>query len=307
MNVLKNRKASFLILTAVYIFAAAAGILVYIYLPLSQSWLKLLIADVVATVVTFSFSLIFENASVYDPYWSVQPIVILIAFAIKAKELGWAQILMLIAVCVWGVRLTANWAYTFHGLNHQDWRYTMLKEKTGKLYPLVNFLGIHLVPTLIVYGCTLPAVFLMETLPAMNTASTVFFQIFTVMSLGAATLQGVADIQMHAFRKRKSGGFIREGVWKHSRHPNYLGEILMWWGVALACFFAMPQYWYLSAGALMNNLLFLFVSIPMADKRQSRKEGFDKYKKETRMLLPFPKSAEKIDDSRALFDDYRAS
>ena len=302
MKILKSRKLSFVIMAAVYALTAVVGIMVYAYLPLSQSWLKLLIADIVATVVTFSFSLIFENASVYDPYWSVQPIVILIAFAIVTKGISWAQILILIAVCVWGVRLTANWAYTFKGLKHQDWRYTMLKEKTGKLYPLVNFLGIHLVPTLVVYGCTLPAVFLIEKLPAIPTANAAFFEIFTLMSLGAATLQCVADCQMHAFRKRGKGGFIRDGVWKHSRHPNYLGEILMWWGVALACLSAMPQYWYLCAGAVANTLLFLFISIPMADKRQSRKEGFDKYKKETHMLLPFPKRVIKVENSTVIND-----
>ena len=289
-------------MAVVYALTVVVGVLVYLYLPLSESWLKLLIADIVATVVTFSFSLIFENASVYDPYWSVQPIVILIAFAIGVGRLGWAQILILLAVCVWGVRLTANWAYTFHGLKHQDWRYTMLKEKTGKLYPLVNFLGIHLVPTLVVYGCTLPAVFLFEKLPAISTAGAVFFELFTLLSLGAATLQCVADCQMHAFRKSGKGGFIRSGLWKHSRHPNYLGEILMWWGVALACTSAMPQYWYLCAGAVANTLLFLFISIPMADKRQSRKEGFDKYKKETRMLLPFPKPQIKVDET-TVFND----
>lgn len=91
-------------------------------------WLSLLIADVVATVVTFIFSVIFDNASVYDPYWSVQPPVILVAFAV-GQELTLFGVLLLIVVNFWGIRLTANWAYTFANLNHQDWRYTMLKEK----------------------------------------------------------------------------------------------------------------------------------------------------------------------------------
>jgi steroid 5-alpha reductase family enzyme len=44
--------------------------------------------------------------------------------------------------------------------------------------------------------------------------------------------------------------------------------------------------WYLITGAILNNLLFLFVSVPLADGRQSKKEGFEQYKKETRMFLP---------------------
>ena len=91
---------------------------------------------------------------------------------------------------------------------------------------------------------------------------------------------------MHKFRKHRSGSFIRNGLWKYSRHPNYLGEITMWWGVGLSVTAAAPSAWYLLLGALANTVLFLAVSIPMADKRQSRKEGFSEYKKQTRMLLP---------------------
>lgn len=279
-----NRKwLGIFIIALVYALAGVAGVIMYVYLPFAF-WLNLLIADIAATLVTFVFSVIFKNASVYDPYWSVQPIVILIAFAFKG-ELGWSKILPLVVTLLWGIRLTANWGYTFRGLAFQDWRYTMLHEKTGKWYPVINFLGIHLVPTLVVYGCILPAVFTFVYAPAANVGSVLFF----VLSLCAVALQGVADVQMHKFRKRGKGGFIREGLWRYSRHPNYLGEILMWWGIGLAAVCAMPQRWYLLGGALANTLLFTVVSILMADGRQSKKEGFDAYKKETRALLPLKK------------------
>ena len=113
--------------------------------------------------------------------------------------------------------------------------------------------------------------------------------LFLLLSVLAACLQGAADIQMHRYRKNRTTPFIRVGLWKYSRHPNYLGEILMWWGVALAVVFAAPDKFYLAAGALANTVLFLAVSIPMADKRQSRKDGFDEYKAATRMLLPIKK------------------
>ena len=278
-----SRAASFAAIAAVYLIAAAVGVIVYKKLTLDW-WLSLLIADVAATVVTFIFSVIFKNASVYDPYWSVQPPVILVAFAI-GKSLTALGVMLTLAVSFWAVRLTANWAYTFGNLNHQDWRYTMLKEKTGVFYPIINFVGIHMVPTLVVYGCILPAVYAVREGLSANAASIVFLCI----SLGAATMQGIADIEMHRFRKNRDGAFIRRGLWKYSRHPNYLGEILMWWGVALAVLCAAPQAWYLASGALANTVLFLAVSIPMADGRQSRKEGFAEYKKQTRMLLPIKK------------------
>lgn len=131
----------------------------------------------------------------------------------------------------------------------------------------------------------LPAVWAVINGIAANLGSVIFLS----LSMGAATMQGVADYEMHAFRKNRNSVFIRNGLWKYSRHPNYLGEILMWWGVALSVICAAPGVWYLAAGATVNTLLFLTVSIPMADDRQSRKEGFAAYKQQTRMLLPIKK------------------
>ena len=280
MRIKSSRTFSFITVTLIYIFCTLVGLGQFGYLPYSTP-LNLLIADTVATVACFIFSLIFKNSSVYDPYWSVAPIIIGVGFAI-ANGLNALGIIMLIAVCYWGIRLTANWAYTFHGLNYQDWRYTMLCEKTGKFYPVINFVGIHYVPTLVVYGCVLPVVTVIEGKPEINALSIVF----ACVSVFAATMQGIADIQMHRFRKNRTGNFIRTGLWKNSRHPNYLGEILMWWGIGLSAVCAMPDKWYLIIGAVANTVLFLCVSIPMADGRQSKKEGFDTYKKETRALLP---------------------
>ena len=283
MNLRKNRAFALTIVTISYLLAVTVGVVSYHYLPFTF-WINLLLADILATVVIFIFSVAFQNASFYDPYWSVQPIVILIAFACRYSLVG-VRIFPFIATMVWGIRLTANWVYTFKDLNWQDWRYTMLKEKTGIFYPVINFVGIHLVPTLVVYGCVLPAVFTFVYGGEVNVGSVLFF----LLSLLAVLLQGTADMQMHRFKKRGQKGFIRDGLWKYSRHPNYLGELLMWWGVGLAAVCIMPHRWYLLAGAVANTLLFFFVSIPMADKKQSRKEGFAEYKKETRMLLPIKK------------------
>ena len=283
MKIKESRAISFIIVAVVYVLASIVGILTYGALNLSL-WLKILIADTVATVVVFVFSLIFCNASVYDPYWSVQPIVILVALAF-IYEIGLMQALFISVISLWGIRLTANWAYTFKGLTHQDWRYTNIQYATGKLYPIVNFLGIHYVPTLIVYACTMPAVYVIVNKVAFNAIALVGL----ALSLTAIILQCVADIQMHSFRKANTGGFIRTGVWKYSRHPNYLAEILMWWGMALAFICALPSAWYLGVGALVNTLMFLFISIPMADKRQGKKQGFNEYKTATRILLPIKK------------------
>ena len=280
----KQRVLSFLIITIVYMLATLIGVFAYSLFSFHFT-INLLLADIIATIVVFIFSLILKNASTYDPYWSIQPIVIVVFCAIS-KGLNLYTLLPLIAVCIWGIRLTLNWAYTFTDFSYQDWRYTMLKEKTKKLYPLINFLGIHLFPTLVVYLCILPVVYLFNYSSTIN----IFTIIFFVCSLLSVLLQGVADCQMHYFRKQKTGKLIRIGVWKYSRHPNYLAEILMWWSIGLLVVLTLKGHYYLLVGPLVNTLMFVFVSIPMAEKRQaSKKEGFLEYKKQTRMLLPIKK------------------
>ena len=287
---IKNRTASLTIIIFIYIFAAFCGLYIYNFLRGGYGISyqpALFIADAAATVLVFIFSLIFKNASVYDPYWSVQPPVILgIALAKVSgtaanKGAGLLDWLLFAAVLFWALRLTANWIYNFKSFEYQDWRYVMLKEKSGRLYPLVNFCGIHMFPTVVVYLCILPAV----TAIASDALFKPVCLIFLALSFASAIVQGIADVQMHKFRASATGGFIRTGLWKHGRHPNYACEILMWWGIGLASVFALGGQWWLLAGAVLNTLMFLFISIPMADKRQSQKPGFAEYKKETRMLF----------------------
>ena len=279
----KKRIIDLLWVLFVYILATVVGIITYNLFDLHHA-LKLLVADVIATIVVFIFSLIFKNASMYDPYWSVQPIVIVLALFIS-HPFNIATLLALIAICIWGVRLTINWCYTFSSFEYQDWRYLMLKEKTKKFYPIINFLGIHMFPTLVVYLCVLPVSYLVNSSRSLN----VFTVIFFVIALLSVLLQTISDYQMHKFRKQKTGKLIRVGLWKYSRHPNYLAEILMWWSIGGLCVFTLMDNYYLLAGALVNTIMFLCVSIPMAEKRNSKRIGYAQYKKETRMLLPIYK------------------
>lgn len=273
-----------MITAVIYALAASTGIAVY-QLIRADAVIRILAADASATLFVYFVSLTLGNASVYDPYWSVAPMVIL---PMATSDFGvWNPGTAMLTICIffWGLRLTANWAYTFHGYARQDWRYSMLREKSGALYPLVCLFGIMLFPTLVVFLCLLPAFRYIQT-GGVNFFTGLGFAV----CLSAATLQMVADTQLHRFqyRAKSHGEIIRCGVWRYSRHPNYLGEILMWWGVFLVMLSVSPGCWALGFGALVNTLMFLFVSIPMAEKRLAEyKVGFSEYVEQTNMLLPF--------------------
>jgi len=279
----QSRGQSFLFTIVIYALALATGLYAFSRAR-GDVFVRVLIADVAATLFVYLVSLPLENASVYDPYWSVAPVVILPLAIVSFGVWSAGTILLLFCVSYWGIRLTANWADTFQGYHHQDWRYSMLREKTGAFYPLVSLLGIMLFPTLVVFLCLLPALHYIQV-GGVNFFTCLGF----ALCLSATTLQLVADLQLHRFQRQSQnrGAIIRSGVWRHARHPNYLGEILMWWGVYLVMLSVLPRLWPLGFGALVTTLMFLFISIPLAESRMAGyKEGFERYVAETNRLLP---------------------
>ncbi|MBE5753888.1 MAG: DUF1295 domain-containing protein [Clostridiales bacterium] len=290
MEFKKSKKLSYCYLAAVYILALAVAVLCYNFMPTNIVLLKVLAADVCATSVVYLGSLIINNSSVYDPYWSVQPIVIVVGLAIENGLNSVLKVFALIVVILWGIRLTANWAYTFKNLTKEDWRYKMFREKTGDYYPFVDLFGIHLFPTFVVYACMMPVIYVFTKPASVNAGSIIFY----VIAFGAVVLQTISDTELHSFKKRGERGIIKEGAWKYIRHPNYLGEIVFWWAIMFATFCAKPSTAYMFIGAIALTLMFVFFSAPVADLRQSRKKGFEEYKEKTDALIPIKLIANKF-------------
>ena len=277
------RTKSFLKISIIYLVATVLGILVFRLLrnEMSELW-ALFLADVVATIIVWGFGVIYKNVSVYDPYWSVAPPVMFTAWAFYKSAFTLPVVLLLIAVWYWGIRLTGNWAYTFKGLDHEDWRYTRYRETQSPLvFQVINLFGLNMMPTVLVFAAMLPGFGLFESAEPANVLTWLGFAI----CISAATLQLVADTQIHRFREKHPGQYCDVGCWKHGRHPNYLGEISMWWGVWTMYASLYGLDWLIIAPIAMTAL-FLFVSIPMMERRQlQNKPGYAEYKKKTRMLI----------------------
>lgn len=252
-----------------------------------------LLADVVATVVIFVLSMAVANSSLYDAYWSVIPPVVAIAWAIAAPAgLSGAeharQVLVIVLVSAWAVRLTLNWAFGWTGFDHEDWRYVNLREGLPRrfLWPLVSFLGIQLMPTLVVFAGMLS---LWPALAAPRHGLGFLDVVATVVTVAAIALETKADWQLHAFTRDPAnrGKPMDRGWWGVSRHPNYLGEISFWWGLWLFALAAAPSWWWTVAGPVAMVVLFEAASIPMMEKRSlERRPEYADYQKRVARLLP---------------------
>ncbi len=287
--------ARLLILIA-YAVALVAGYLTLRFAPVSDPlWLGLL-ADCAATVAVFVFSFIYKNSSFYDAYWSVAPPFLgLYWLTVAAPDADpIRQGLAMLLCTAWAVRLTYNWGRGWTGLHHEDWRYVDLQQKTGKLYWLVSFFGLHFFPTFQVFaGC----VGFYYALVAGGRPLGWLDAVATVVTLGAVVIETVADEQLREFAKRPdrpAGSVMMEGLWAYSRHPNYFGEMSFWWGLFLFGLAAAPEkLGIMLVGPAAITLMFFFVSVPMMEKRQlERKPAFAEHVRTTSMLIPwFRKSA----------------
>ena len=279
-----SKKSSLIIVLLCYLTAIGLGIVYLCYFTIDKSDLliDLFIADLIATVIIYIFSLIFKNASLYDPYWSVIPPFLLIYWALQIPDLNYFNFyLLLFSVLFWAIRLTFNWIRGWKGLNQEDWRYIDLKNKSGKFYPLVNFLGIHFFPTVIVFVCCIPFKYAIE-----STETSLYIYIGFIISFIGVMYEIISDQQLFNFKKNNPGKIIESGLWKYSRHPNYYGEILFWWGIFLYGVNS-ENYILLILWPISMTVMFLYVSIPwIEEKILLTRPDYKNYQKNVNILFP---------------------
>ena len=282
---MKEKTKGLLLDVAIYVFAFVIALMPFIFID--DILAATAVFTAVATVVVFIFSVIFADVSIYDPYWSVAPVIMMLADMIKYGLWNVNAIILLIVIGVWSIRLTANWFITYKGLGKEDWRYAMYRKKHSFfLFQFISFTGLHFIPTIVVYLGLVSAVFAIQT----ETFSPLSL-IGVIVMLAAVYLEFIADRSIHGFLREHRGEkkTCNVSVWKYSRHPNYLGEMSFWTGLYLYFLATCPTIWYKGLGFISIIVLFLIVSIPMMEKHNlSRREDYAEYKAKTSRLFLLP-------------------
>ena len=285
----KEKYIDLLIFFLFYLISYVIGYFSSFYIE--NTILRLFVFDVISTFIIYLLSLVIKNSSLYDAYWSLTPWVMLTYLIIlNYTNLNIYHYIVYIVFSFWSFRLTFNWIITFENRKWIDWRYQDLKAKSNKYtWQFINFFGIMMMPTLLVFVAFIPLIYVINI--NLNALSL----IGSLIILGGTILELFSDHFMHKFVKsNQHDEVINIGLWKYSRHPNYLGEILIWAGVYLILLLSAYEYWYLFVGSLLIILLFNFISIPLAEKRQlSKRSNYKEYQLETSRLLILPKKKNK--------------
>lgn len=238
----------------------------------------------------FGLSLWLKRKDVIDIAWGAGFIFLAWAsLSFRELPLDERAYWILFLVSLWGMRLS------FHTVRRnlskeEDWRYHNWHDGSGCKRALCSFFQIFMFQGALMMIIGLPVVY------GLRLISLPLFSVNypgLVLMLFGLFLEIVADQQRYNFLKKpvNKGKLISSGLWRYSRHPNYFGEILFWWGLYLLVLGA-PKSWMLIISPLTITYILLFVSgLPM-EKRYHGRPDFEEYRRRTSALIPWiPKKA----------------
>jgi steroid 5-alpha reductase family enzyme len=235
--------------------------------------------------IFFAFAASLRTDKVTDLSYGLTFVVIAVALFLRSDATGLAPLLLVGMVVAWGVRLGSYLVYRIWSIG-RDERFDGIRED------FVRFLTFWLFQGVAVWLIILP-VTLWFSRPGPWTA---WMGVGATIWLAGLVIESVADQQKFAFKQTPEGRerWTDAGLWRYSRHPNYFGELLCWWGVFV---FAAPRLgaWAFLAlvGPLTVTGILLFATgIPTLEASARRKWGenpeYQAYRARTRTLVPWP-------------------
>lgn len=239
--------------------------------------------------IAFAVSVRLKRVDVVDIAWGLSFIAGYCAMQIYEPKSSAAAVLTGLIILAWGLRLTWHIYSRFRRAKVQDERYTKLMSawptdnRVARSYVRIFVLQAILAT---IVGLPIVAVYVYEP----NVGGLVVAGV-VIWMIGYA-MEAVADRQLRHFLMSgpKNGDVMKTGLWKYSRHPNYFGEIVMWWGISVIAL-STPVWWLGIIGAATITWLIRFVSgVPLAEARMSRRSEWPEYKRKTNALIFwFPK------------------
>ncbi len=234
-------------------------------------------------LIVFLFSLIRSDNSVSDIGWCTGIILVSIFSLFQGGTMDLPKIVMNFFVLVWGARLSI-YIYLRNKGKPEDFRYKTMRE-TWKYFTLRSFFQIYLFQGFILFLIAMPIwVFNFSAKSGFD----LFDMVGAVIFLTGFYFEMMADAQVDRFRKDPTNKdkLLTSGLWSISRHPNYFGEALIWWGISLFAVNVSGGWITLISPVLMTVILRYITGVPPMEKRMEGRPGWDAYKNDTPVFVP---------------------
>ncbi len=234
----------------------------------------------------FVYSLLIHRNDIADVLWGIG-FILISAITFFYFPISTNSLVVMTLVSLWGLRLALH----IHRRNKkktEDPRYAQWRKDWGKWFVLRSYFQVYMLQGLLMILVATPIIFINVLGEGVSFGwlgiAGVLVWIFGFL------FEAIGDHELALFMKRKKNKnlVLQTGLWKYTRHPNYFGEVTLWWGIWLIAL-AVPYGVYSIIGPLTITGLILFVSgIPMLEARLSQNPDYRIYRDKTSKFFPLP-------------------
>ena len=253
-------------------------------MKLSQLYLfsgELVIAMMTALWV---LSLVLKNSSIVDIFWGTGFVFINLA-AYYLSQQTMQQTLLTIFVTSWGLRLSIHIFLRNHR-KPEDFRYAQWRKEQGSQWWWISFFKVFLLQGILMWIITAPLL-AVQTVANVSSLTLVNVVGIAVWAIGFF-FEAVSDYQLVRFKSdsQHQGKLLTSGLWHYSRHPNYFGDTMQWWGFYFLA--ATSGYWWTIFSPVIMTLLLLRVSgVTLLEKTMKTRSGYEEYIRTTNGFIPW--------------------
>ena len=251
--------------------------------------LTLVLAFAMMTAL-WPLSIRLHDVSIVDILWAPAFAVLAWAYDFAEPSLGLRGWIALSLVTVWALRLGLHIAVRWRRLGHEDYRYAAIRRRGGPKFPYTSLVWIFWLQALLLWVISWP---LQAALSGSGALNGLDFAAIAMIVAGIG-IEAIADAQLTRFRADPGnrGRVLDRGLWAWSRHPNYFGDFLMWWGFFVLGLAAGGPWWTILGPVAMSALLLHYSGAGlMEDTIGDRRPGYADYVRRTSLFLPWPPRA----------------
>mgnify|MGYP006278340251 FL=1 len=245
------------------------------------------LAIVALMLTTWIVSVMIKNASIVDIVWGLGFVVVAWTVRLTVEGDTTRQNLIVVLVTLWGLRLALYLAKRNIG-HGEDFRYVLMRRKHGARFPLVSLYTVFAFQGALMWVVSLPV----QLGQADDGAP-----VGPLAVIGAAAwvvgfvFEAVGDAQLAGFKKdpANAGKVMDRGLWSLTRHPNYFGDAVQWWGIGIVAAEAGTAAIGLIGPVVMTFLLTRVSGVPMLEHSMAkRRPGYEDYVRRTSAFVPRP-------------------
>jgi steroid 5-alpha reductase family enzyme len=236
--------------------------------------------------ILWCLSLFLRNVSIIDIFWGCGFVLLAWVSLWVSGHVAPRSLLLVVLVTVWGLRLAVYLAWRNKG-KPEDYRYATMRERHGSRFPIVSLFTVFALQGVLLWGISLP----IQVGISRGQGLQLPMAIGAILWLSGMFFETVGDLQLARFKNdpENRGRVFDRGLWRYTRHPNYFGDFLVWWGFYLIAMESGSWWWTIVGPLLMSFLLIRVSGVRLLESSlHSRVAGYEEYVRNTSIFFPLP-------------------